>query len=201
LALTLVGFTNTDSGLHLEDEKQKLFHLIEFHRLCGNEQYVRAYELWREYNWRYFGGSLNVPLIEIGITAYGGSLGHYDPSTTPGRILIHQSLGGRDTLQHELGHQWQHQIGKVLYPAVGQDGSHWCQSWLAFCLHTDEVDGYRRGERYLYRGVSSKTVEGKKRKVYYYVDIAGNRYTEDEITAEDYIDLSHFHTSVFSGSI
>ena len=120
----LKGFDHNDSGLHLEAERSKLQHLIAFHQLCGNDLYVAAYNAWAELNLRYFNNALNCPLIEIGITPYGKCGGYYSPAQNPGRIMLHQSMGihSRAVLQHEMGHQWQHQIGNAIYPAKGGKG-------------------------------------------------------------------------------
>ncbi|WP_413405352.1 hypothetical protein [Synechococcus sp. MIT S9510] len=42
MGIPLEGFAGTDSGLHLEAERQKLHHLMAFHQLCGNDLYVAA---------------------------------------------------------------------------------------------------------------------------------------------------------------
>lgn len=169
---TLEGFSSTESGLHLDAEKQKLHHLTEFHKLCGNDLYVTAYAAWEELNWTYFNGSLNCPLIEVGITPYGKCSGYYSPQTNPGQIVLHQSMGvNRLVLQHEMGHQWQHQIGFALYPLMGGKGDredwHHCQSWAAFCQHTDQVDGADRG-RYLWKKQTTRSVGGVRTKAWNY---------------------------------
>jgi hypothetical protein len=200
MAQPLEGFSNSDSGLHLESEQQKLFHLVSFHQLCGNALYVTAYKAWEELNWTYFNGSLNCPLIEIGITPYGKCSGSYSPHTNPGRIILHKSMGlTRTTLQHEMGHQWQHQIGFKLYPLMGGKGDrddwHHCQSWAAFCTNTDAIDGVERG-RYIWKKQTSRSIDGQRFKAWKYA-------TPDGQTAEliegDQIGTTGFHSFKLRG--
>ena len=180
MAATLAGFDATDSGLHLKAEQQKLHHLVSFHQLCGNDLYVTAYKAWEELNWTYFSGSLNCPLIEVGITPYGKCSGYYSPESNPGQIMLHQSMGlTRTTLQHEMGHQWQHQIGLKLYPLMGGKGGkrpdwHHCQSWAAFCSHTDQIDGIDRG-RYIWKKQTTRSKDGQRFKAWNYSTPDGNR--------------------------
>ena len=200
VSTALDGFTRTDSGLHLPAEQQKLHHLKEFHRLCGNHLYVDAYEAWQELNWRYFNGSLNCPLIEIGITPYGAAAGLYCPDTNPGHILLHQTSGlNQATLQHEMGHQWQHQIGLALYPLMGGKGGrsdwHHCQSWAAFCEHTDRVDQVERG-RYIWQKQTTKTTEGIRHKGWNYFLPDGSKLEAKLPT--DRIGATNFHSKALA---
>jgi len=193
-----LGFGGTDSGLHLEDEKAKLHHLVGFHQLCGNKQYVHVYRACEELNWQYFNGGLNCPLIEVGLTPYGKCSGYYDPNQNPGRILLHQSMGiQRGTLQHEMGHQWQHQVGFKLYPLKGGKGDrddwHYCQSWAVFCQHTDRVDGVSRGH-HLWKKQTSRMIAGKRQKAWNWFLADGTKVPEP--LPSDRKDISRFHSSV-----
>lgn len=197
----LEGFNGTTSGLHLPDERQKLHHLIEFNRLCGNDLYVNAYKAWEELNWTYFNGSLNCPLIEVGITPYGMCSGFYSPHTNPGQIMLHQSMGlTLATLQHEMGHQWQHQIGDALYPLKGGKGGredwHHCQSWAVFCTHTDAIDGIERG-RYIWQKQTTRSIEGVRQKAWNYYLPDGSRI--DERLDGDNIGTTRFHSQHLLG--
>lgn len=198
----LAGFECTDSGLHLETEQQKLHHLISFNQLCGNDLYVTAYKAWEELNWTYFNGSLNCPLIEVGITAYGHCAGFYSPHTNPGKIVLHQSMGvARSTLQHEMGHQWQHQIGQQLYPLILMGGKgdrpdwHHRQSWAAFCTHTDAIDGVERG-RYIWKKQTSRSENGKRFKAWNYFTLDGQ---PADLTDGDNIGTTGFHSLKLQG--
>ena len=196
----LKGFDATDSGLHLEAERQKLHHLISFHQLCGNGLYVRAYEAWTELNQRYFNGSLNCPTLEIGITPYGKCAGYYSPEFNPGKIMLHQSMGlTLATLQHEMGHQWQHQIGNALYPLKGGKGGredwHHCQSWAAFCQHTDRIDGVDRG-RYVWKKQTTRSIEGVRQKAWNFFAVDGS---PTQIEDGDQIGTTGFHSQHLLG--
>ena len=200
MGIKLEGFYGTDSGLHLESERQKLHHLMAFHQLCGNELYVAAFKSWEELNRRYFNGGLNVPLIEIGITPYGKCSGYYRPATNPGQIMLHQSMGlSRTTLQHEMGHQWQHQMGNDLYPAKGGKGGredwHHCQSWAAFCQHTDQIDGVDRG-RYIWKKQTTRSIDGLRQKAWMYFQVDGSR---TEIEDGDLVGTTMFSSSAPKG--
>ena len=187
------GLDRTDCGLHLEVERQKLHHLREYNRLSNRQAWVTAYDLWEQFNWHYFNGVLFTPLIDVGITPYSGSSGYHCSRTNT--ITLHKSLGySQGTLQHEMGHQWQTQIGEKLFTGVGHDDSHWNQSWLAFCTLTDLIDGTER--ELFYKKKSMRSVKGKRSKVWNWYDLYNEKRMTTSVDEDSVSNLSGYHSRI-----
>ena len=86
----------------------------------GDERLVaRLRDLHRELNQRHFGGSLGEVVLSLS-SRMRRRLGEFRPSDFPEIAISRRHLrrdgwnGVRDTLAHELVHQWQHETGRKL---------------------------------------------------------------------------------------
>lgn len=192
------GLNRTDSGLHLRTERDKLYHLREFNRLSGRDELVRCYNFWEKFNEDYFNGILDTPQIEIGITAYGNCSGLY----TYGKnvITLHQGMGNNQgILQHEMGHQWQGQIGRQLFELKGHDDSHWCQAWIAYCKLTLLKDG--ENVEPLYKKQTRRMIDSRtSKKCWNWFDINGEKQGLTVMGRDaDLFEASRFESPLLTG--
>ena len=103
---------------HMPPEREAR-RVLEPTRPGDERRLARLGELHRGLNQRHFGGSLGEVVLSLS-SRMRRRLGEFRPSDLPEIVISRRHLrrdgwsGVRDTLAHELVHQWQHETGRKL---------------------------------------------------------------------------------------